>query len=569
MPRETTNPAYATGQSPDAYLLSHPLESAAQPIPVTPHRATIGRSPENTIVIDAETVSRMHAVIISRDGNYQVNDLKSRNGTYINGQKITVSPINNHDRIAFGNQTFLFLKRSDDKRRLSMAPMIEGSSTIVLDRDEIDPSEFLACATHKMRFDLLPPNKQPSGLDDAEIKRLKQAHQRLSLLYRWSERLRATQNLKTILADGLDLILEAIPTATRAAILLRSGRSGILEVAASRQRDGDDGKSGIQISRTLLDWVLTEKMALMTQNIFDDSRLKDSESIQLSHSNAVICAPIMAAEEIIGALYMDSENPFDSVTQEDAAFAAAVASELGLTIVNIRLQQTLIHNERMAAVGLTVSNLAHNIKNLAMMNQNAVALMQMHMDRIGDAKADMCWAIIGKSIARINDLSVEMLDYVGEHQLAVKPTEVNQAIRSGVEILAHNLEDKGPRLVFDLSPAVAQWTMDEKQFQRALVNLVVNAVDAVSKNGQGEIRIISALEGKQRLVVAVQDNGCGIDPEKKKKIFELFYTTKGTKGNGLGLPLVSKFVQASGGQLLVDSEPGQGTTFKMVFPRNG
>lgn len=220
----------------------------------------------------------------------------------------------------------------------------------------------------------------------------------------------------------------------------------------------------------------------------------------------------------------------------------------------------------MAAIGLTISNLAHNIKNLNMMNQNAVDLMQMHMERIGDEKADKCWKIIGTGISRINELSMEMLDYVGDQPLATRSTDINHAIQSSVEVLTHSLADKGVELRLDLSPSVSKWELDEKQFQRALVNLVVNAIDAVAKNDDGEIHISSCLENGRRLVVAVHDNGCGMDPQKKKKIFELFFTTKGTKGNGLGLPMVSKFIESSGGNLLVDSQPDEGTTFKMVFP---
>ena len=76
--------------------------------------------------------------------------------------------------------------------------------------------------------------------------------------------------------------------------------------------------------------------------------------------HAFICVPIIAGQQVIGVLYVDSGNPLEEFTQEDTAFSAAVANELALNLANIRLQKTLIHNERIAAIGLTVSNLAHN-----------------------------------------------------------------------------------------------------------------------------------------------------------------------------------------------------------------
>ena len=368
--------------SPDAYLLRHPVETLAKPIAVTPDRATIGRSSENTIVIDAQTVSRKHAVIVSRDGKYYVNDLDSHNGTFINGKKINISTIEDHDRISFGNLSFLFLRKSKTKP-LTKDRLIDANSTISLDRDELDPSDFLAYAAENARTEWFQESDAP--LDEAAMKPFKQAHRRLSLLYELSERLRSTQNLKQILTHGLDLILEAVSPAQRALFLFQAGSGGALEVAAGRDRTKGECGNDLQISHTLLDWVLTEKMALMSQNLSDDIRLKDSDSIQLDRHKAVICVPAIAREKVIGALYVDSEDRLEEMTQEDTAFTVAVANELALTIANIRLQKTVIHNERMAAVGLTVSNLAHNIKNLTMINQNAAAMMQANLDRLGDS----------------------------------------------------------------------------------------------------------------------------------------------------------------------------------------
>lgn len=555
-------------QSPDAYLLPYPIEFLSKPIPVTPNRATIGRSSQNTIIIDSATVSRRHAVIISREGNYFVKDMDSRNGTFINGAKVSVSRVEPHNRVTFGNHTFLFLKKSGEAGPQETDHMIDANSTIVLSRDEIEPSDFLAYAAEDVRFGMFPHKEKDAKPEDQEIKPLKQAHHRLSLLYRLSERLRATQIPREILIEGLDLILEAIPSAERAVIMLRSGRGGTLEVTASRNRNNEESDAGVQISRTLLDWVLTEKMALMTQNVSDDIRLKDAESIKVSHLNAVICVPIIVTEKVIGILYVDSGDLFEQMTQEDVTFTAAVAHELALTIVNIKLQKSAIRNERMAAIGLTVSNMAHNIKNLTMINQNAGELMQIHLDRIGDEKADACWKIIHKSLTQINNLSVDMLAYVGDQELSPTPTDINRVIRANTDFFTQSPENKEVKLYLELSEKNPRWMIDEKQFQRALLNIIVNAVDAIGNKPDGQICITTTVENGRRLVVAVQDNGSGIDPEKKQKIFDLFYTTKGTNGSGLGLPMVNKFIESSGGKLRVESEKGVGTTFKMVFPLN-
>ena len=99
-----------------------------------------------------------------------------------------------------------------------------------------------------------------------------------------------------------------------------------------------------------------------------------------------------------------------------------------------------------------------------------------------------------------------------------------------------------------------------------MVNLVVNAIDATCDRAQATIRISTAIRNDDRLVVAVQDNGCGMSSEEKKKIFDLFFTTKESGGSGLGLPMVSKFIEASGAKLMVTAKKNEGATFKMIFP---
>jgi signal transduction histidine kinase len=239
---------------------------------------------------------------------------------------------------------------------------------------------------------------------------------------------------------------------------------------------------------------------------------------------------------------------------------------MALTIVNIRLQQSAIRNERMAAIGLTVANLAHNIKNLTMINQNAIELMEMHLDQIGDEKANTCWEIIHHGFQRINKLSVEMLAYASEKELSPASSDINMVILANTDLSDWSLKENGIELSLELSDESPRCMIDERQLQDALLNIVVNAVDAIGNRQDGKIRITTAVEDNRWLVIAVHDNGCGIDPVKKQKIFDLFYTTKGTNGSGLGLPMVVKFIESSGGKLQVSSEPGVGSTFKMVFP---
>jgi signal transduction histidine kinase len=163
-----------------------------------------------------------------------------------------------------------------------------------------------------------------------------------------------------------------------------------------------------------------------------------------------------------------------------------------------------------------------------------------------------------------------MLEYARESNIQVEPVDINKLIMSGRDIFEQGFKGQNPLLCFDLSPDDPKWMMDRAHLQRALVNLIVNALEAIhnKENGQGGvIKISTSISREKALNIIVTDNGEGIPPEKLSRICDLFYTTKGTNGSGLGLPMVQKFVERMGGKLLIRSKQGVGSSFGMVFPK--
>jgi signal transduction histidine kinase len=221
----------------------------------------------------------------------------------------------------------------------------------------------------------------------------------------------------------------------------------------------------------------------------------------------------------------------------------------------------------MAAIGLTVGNLAHNMKNLLAVNQGAGHLMDAHLKERDYEQIEKRWQQIKRGLEGIGRLSNEMLAFVKKDDLYLKSVDVNQLILSNRQTFEHSFAHDGLSIQYLLSPKRPVWKLDGVQFQRALQNLVLNAVDAVAKKKKAIIRISTSVHKERYLLVSVADNGCGIPKDRLKRVLELFYTTKGTRGTGLGLPTVNKFVQQSGGKLKLVSKEGRGTIFQMVFPR--
>ena len=549
----------------EAYLIPFPAESFSKPVPIKLGKTTIGREPSNTIQIAHESISEKHSLISFRDGQYLLTDLNTNGGTLINGKRIETAHLQHHDKISFGSRTFLFLTKSQPLYSSAYQSRLSSkNTTVTISEDDVDPSELLAQRAQDAALAIF--SQDESEAERASDERLS-AHQRLALLYQLSEKLRSTNELDEILDKGLELILKAIGAAERAMVLLGSNPREELQVSAVKYRSPEDADA-FPISRTISDWVLSEKMVLVSQDLSEDCRFQDSESIRIHNLNSILVVPLIKEDNVIGMLYIDGRNILEAFDQQDVAFAAAVANELALCIENVRLQYELIQNERMAAIGLTMSNLAHNIKNLLALNQNAVDLLKLQLKGLKNEKIDKSWGYIQQSFTRIHNLTVNMLAFAKDQDIVLRPSSVNSIILSNRDAIEHSLRSKGIQLELDLDPDIPKWMMDANQFQRVLLNLVVNAIDAVKGVSDGTITISTTVDKERGLTVSIADNGCGITEDRQDQIFELFYTTKGSGGSGLGLPMVKKFVEKMGGTLTLVSEPDAGATFTMSFPPN-
>jgi signal transduction histidine kinase/pSer/pThr/pTyr-binding forkhead associated (FHA) protein len=543
-------------------LVPFPTKSNSQPISLGPSELTVGRAPSNTLELSHGGVSRVHARISHENGQHILTDLESRNGTYLNNKRINQATLSHNDKIFFGNRGFIFLT---EPAELAHAPSdidLDGEDTVTISEDEIELSELVANSANVAAHNFLEPSS-PSEKIQAQ-----QAHKRLSLLYQLSESLRTAKDADEILDKGLELVFKALPSAGRAAAMLKSETTGSLEVRAVRYRDQNPDECVIPVSRPVIDRVVKDQVAVVSGNVAADSRFEDSESIVIQNIESFICVPLFIGKNVMGAIHIDTKDYDNPFVQNDMEFTAAVSNELALSIENCRLQKEAIKNEKMVAIGMTITNLAHNIKNLVTINANTVDMMDDHLKTIKDENLQKNWRFVSQGLERIATLTADMLEYTQNDPVDLKPIDVNATILSECEMFKENLASEDIELELDLAPKLPRWKINEFRLQRALLNLIVNAKDALTGKKGGCIKISTVMEDNQRLVIRVSDDGCGIYKDKLKKIFELFYTSKGMDGSGLGLSIVQKFVESLGGTVSVVSQADVGSTFSMVFPKN-
>ncbi len=235
-----------------------------------------------------------------------------------------------------------------------------------------------------------------------------------------------------------------------------------------------------------------------------------------------------------------------------------------------RLQREKEQAQRMAAIGRTVAGLAHYIKNILMGLQGGAYVI-----RSGSAKKDLelvtrGWAMVERNIEQIANVVTDMLIYSKERQPKVEPVDPNDLVREILEMMGERAKLSGVRIVADVAPGLPPVPMERDAVYRGLLNLVGNAIDACTLqglvNGKGLVKVSTGRAPGWGVRFQVSDNGIGMDEETQRRLFTDFFSTKGYKGTGLGLPVTQKIVHEHGGQLIVESRVGEGATFTVLLP---
>lgn len=226
--------------------------------------------------------------------------------------------------------------------------------------------------------------------------------------------------------------------------------------------------------------------------------------------------------------------------------------------------------EKLAAVGRLAAGVVHEINNpLATIAACAESLENRVKEGIfGDSSEveDFCeyLALIRSEAFRCKTITNNLLDFSRVRPANRMPIDVNLVIKSSARLLEHQKRNEKISIILSLQDELPLVNADEGQIQQAIIALATNAIDAMPEGGKLIFRTFCESD---RVLVEVQDTGCGISPEDLPRIFEPFFTTKEIgKGTGLGLAVCYGIVTEHQGRLTVRSKVGEGTTFTMSFP---
>ncbi len=222
-------------------------------------------------------------------------------------------------------------------------------------------------------------------------------------------------------------------------------------------------------------------------------------------------------------------------------------------------QAQVLHQEKMAAFGLLAAGIAHEVGNPL---TSISTLVQMLERRDVDDYTRERLGLVTSQLTRIQSILRELVTFSRPASDTRDRVSLKEIVDDALGIAKYYKGVKGRAVRAEIPHGLPAIVGVRDQLVQVFLNLVLNAIDATGKGGQV---VIAAYEAEGQLVATVSDDGHGIDPKQRERLFRPYFTTK-KHGTGLGLFVTRKLVEAHGGTVECESTPGEGTTFRLVFP---
>jgi two-component system NtrC family sensor kinase len=520
----------------------------------------IGRGSDQLPLTD-NTVSRRHAELHPRGEDWILKDLGSSNGTYVNGIRVdNTYGLKLGDQIRVGRSLLVFGAQPGISRI--------SSKNVALSGEEAGMDSSIMHAVEGSEDSMVLAVPEPAAA----------AMSNLKILYQLGAALGTTFNADQVLEVVMDLVFETVKADHGFILLVNEDGQPVPKVVRMREED-DDGKipvgdtPKIHASRTIINHVLATGQAVLSSNAMADRLFSKSKSVHNLGIRSALCVPIKArrldargGDDMVGVIYIDSSVRNYTYSPDQLRLLTAIGMQAGMAIQNAKLYQQGLQAERMAAIGETTAALSHSIKNILQALRGGADVVEMGFRGNNLPQARKGWQVVDRNLEKILNLTMNLLAYSKPREPEFEMTSPKVLINECIELIAPTANEKGVMCVADVDLDHPAIPIDPEGIHQALTNLLSNAVDAVEPQ-KGLIRVVCHYDAENKQsIIDVIDNGPGIPPSMMGHLFELFHSTKGNRGTGLGLAVTKKIVEEHDGSISAKSQSGEGTVFTIRLP---
>ncbi len=304
-----------------------------QLFPLEGERALLGRHPDCDIVLESAAVSRHHARLVAVEGDFFVEDLNSRNGTFVNNRAVEGRQrLDEGDQLSICDLVFVFHQRLP-----GTPPDTERAPDKLLDGVLFDDAQPPSNSTIMSKVDV--------STTSAALRSEVNAQAKLKALIEIGQNLGTALSVDEVLPKLLDSLFKIFVQADRGFIVLRNPETGRLVPKAVKYREADDRQT-IRISRTIIGSVMGAKEAILSADAASDSRFDMAESIVDFHIRSMMCAPLVSGSgEALGAIQIDALDQRGRFSREDLDVLASVACQAAVAVENAQLHETVVREQ--------------------------------------------------------------------------------------------------------------------------------------------------------------------------------------------------------------------------------
>ena len=536
----------------------------------------IGRDVASELHLNDREASRRHAEIRRIEpGQWDLIDLGSSNGTLVNGRRVSRHRLRRGDRIAIGGSEWIFgdvqvpadRAASVTDRTVHNVQIVEVTTDVSRIVGSLRPSDS---ASHSSVGDVVDhlPDHSPDHSPDRS----------LEVMLATATAVGRTENVDEVLDRVLQIVFDWV-VADRGCIVLRDDATGRLQPAARCDRHQPGGNHSnlgqIDISHTILDHVLKNRQGVRTSDAVADDRFAEAASLVRGGVREALCVPLQGRHRLVGALYVDTYTPPGQwlpsnhgghrFNDQHLRLITAIGSQAALAIEDTFHYSALMRSERLATMGQTIATLSHHIKNILQGVRGGSYLIDTGLRREDLEVIGRGWDIVQRNQERISHLVLDMLTYSKDRTPQRVDADLNQTVTEVVQLMRPVATERGIELRCCLDQTMPAASFDPELIHRAVLNLVTNGLDAAKT----VLNVQTGYDPQAGWTLAVSDDGEGIPAERRHGIFELFESTKGASGTGIGLPVTAKIIAEHGGSIAVEDAPGGGARFRITLPHGG
>jgi adenylate cyclase len=320
------------------YRLSYQDEDRPQTYAFASGEVVIGRSPECQIVLRDFGISRTHArIVVDEDASVRILDLKSKNGTQVNGVPIVEAPLRDGDRILLGKFELVFSRALEAKVLLDEAkPLSEEAGTIIRSVGEL--SRLLT------GVEAVPADEHKAPTVD--VHEIEKSNRILKVLTSIAKTLIAVRPVEEVLQQVMDIVFEHMPADRGFLMLEEEGGGGRLVPMVVKHRTSAAGEGRITISKTIADRVMHDRVSILTSDAMVDPRFGAGDSIRFHGIRSAMCAPLWNQDQVIGIIHVDSPMLTNCFNVNDLDLLTALANYAAVAVERARLNQKIVAEEK-------------------------------------------------------------------------------------------------------------------------------------------------------------------------------------------------------------------------------